>query len=393
MEQDDEGGTENNIPYDREFTKLNFVHLALVDNPRYERANIVFNSKDEKDDIIDVKLNQELYKLVQQCNNNKSTLTNKDLTLLKSIYNILKRTNNGWVTLKDKVDENGKPLVVFIPSYIPSGGAALDFHRKIATEKPKANVVYEFAQTKANISEEQKSFLKSIIGNILGSFKVEPPLKGVNVCTIGGGCLGVAISSRETRTLSLDSKIFKDKGSKTFNKSVESGWLTRTDKDVITSVLTHELGHIITAGTDKKEFWDKIKEIKSEYVKNIDVEDISNKDYISKYARTNKDEFVAECFAQATLLKSPSKYAKMVLNEINNNFKLSAKEVKQLRLFNAVMEVFNMNLEFSINNDKSNKDLEITWVESEGAGYCLTEEDYKKRKKEVEQHAKEEMDK
>lgn len=45
LEQDDEGGTENNIPYVREFTKLNFVHLALVDNPRYERANIVFNSK------------------------------------------------------------------------------------------------------------------------------------------------------------------------------------------------------------------------------------------------------------------------------------------------------------------------------------------------------------
>ena len=45
LEENDEGGTENNIPYDREFTKLNFVHLALVDNPRYERANIVFNSK------------------------------------------------------------------------------------------------------------------------------------------------------------------------------------------------------------------------------------------------------------------------------------------------------------------------------------------------------------
>lgn len=45
LEEDDKGGSENNIPYDREFTKLNFVHLALVDNPRYERANIVFNSK------------------------------------------------------------------------------------------------------------------------------------------------------------------------------------------------------------------------------------------------------------------------------------------------------------------------------------------------------------
>ena len=43
----DEGGEENNIHYDKEFTQLNFTHLAIVDNPRYERANIVFNSKDE----------------------------------------------------------------------------------------------------------------------------------------------------------------------------------------------------------------------------------------------------------------------------------------------------------------------------------------------------------
>ncbi len=50
LEENDEGGSENNIPYDREFTKLNFVHLALVDNPRYERAKIVFNSKTFKEE-------------------------------------------------------------------------------------------------------------------------------------------------------------------------------------------------------------------------------------------------------------------------------------------------------------------------------------------------------
>lgn len=43
----DEKGIENNIPYDKEFTSLNFTHLALVDNPRYEKANIVFNAKIE----------------------------------------------------------------------------------------------------------------------------------------------------------------------------------------------------------------------------------------------------------------------------------------------------------------------------------------------------------
>lgn len=54
LEEDDGGGSENNIPYDREFTKLNFKHLALVNNPRYERANIVFNSKVETvDNTID----------------------------------------------------------------------------------------------------------------------------------------------------------------------------------------------------------------------------------------------------------------------------------------------------------------------------------------------------
>ena len=42
---DDAGGTENNIPYNIEFLDGVFTHLAIVDNPRYERANIVFNSK------------------------------------------------------------------------------------------------------------------------------------------------------------------------------------------------------------------------------------------------------------------------------------------------------------------------------------------------------------
>lgn len=45
LSYNDEGGDENNIHYDKEFTKLNFTHLAIVNNPRYERANIVFNCK------------------------------------------------------------------------------------------------------------------------------------------------------------------------------------------------------------------------------------------------------------------------------------------------------------------------------------------------------------
>ncbi|MBE7084261.1 MAG: DUF2213 domain-containing protein [Clostridiales bacterium] len=44
---DNSGGKENNIPYDIEFLDGEFNHLALVDNPRYEGANIVFNSKNK----------------------------------------------------------------------------------------------------------------------------------------------------------------------------------------------------------------------------------------------------------------------------------------------------------------------------------------------------------
>ena len=101
------------------------------------------------------------------------------------------------------------------------------------------------------------------------------------------------------------------------------------------------------------------------------------------YARKSKDEFVAECFAQATLLKSPSKYAKMVLDEINSHFK--NKGNKTSNIFNEIMEALNMK------NKKAEDD--ILWIEGNGIGYCLTEEDYNEREKEVKQHKKEEMDK
>lgn len=57
---DDEGGTENNIKYDKEFLNGKFTHLAIVENPRYERANIVVNSKteiinNEDDDYEDIR--------------------------------------------------------------------------------------------------------------------------------------------------------------------------------------------------------------------------------------------------------------------------------------------------------------------------------------------------
>ncbi len=37
------GGVHNNIPYDREVLEGEYTHLAIVDNPRYERAKIIHN--------------------------------------------------------------------------------------------------------------------------------------------------------------------------------------------------------------------------------------------------------------------------------------------------------------------------------------------------------------
>lgn len=45
LKADDKGGSENNIKYGMEILDGEFKHLAIVKNPRYERANIVFNSK------------------------------------------------------------------------------------------------------------------------------------------------------------------------------------------------------------------------------------------------------------------------------------------------------------------------------------------------------------
>lgn len=47
FESDKQEKTHNGKKIDMEFTDGEFLHLALVDNPRYERANIVMNSEDK----------------------------------------------------------------------------------------------------------------------------------------------------------------------------------------------------------------------------------------------------------------------------------------------------------------------------------------------------------
>ena len=50
-ETDDDGGTYNNIPYTEEVLNGEGLHLAIVPNPRYERAYVIQNSKSEEDTL------------------------------------------------------------------------------------------------------------------------------------------------------------------------------------------------------------------------------------------------------------------------------------------------------------------------------------------------------
>ena len=169
----DEGGEENNIHYDKEFTELNFTHLAIVDNPRYERANIVFNSKDnEKGEWVTIKGNHifipdgktldEVIKEKGWGDKEKNKETSKDedykreadiaLTMMAQDYE--KRGNKGTVNraneLKEKL-KNGEELTERDKAHIKM---ALD------TYKPREHTK-EAKQRKDKINELRET-LKGI---------------------------------------------------------------------------------------------------------------------------------------------------------------------------------------------------------------------------------------
>ena len=119
---------------------------------------------------------------------------------------------------------------------------------------------------------------------------------------------------------------------KNFSVVVDSG------KEVIAD-MTHEFGHTLTSSKaieDSKElkaFWKEIKAIHKEYKAEYSSLTFTNeKDYdaymkkkeelfISEYAKTNIDEFFAECFCMGKLSSTPSPYAKRVLDVADKYFK------------------------------------------------------------------------
>lgn len=51
LETDTTGGTVHNVPYDEEVLDGSYVHMAVVPNPRYEKAWIIKNSKSQEENV------------------------------------------------------------------------------------------------------------------------------------------------------------------------------------------------------------------------------------------------------------------------------------------------------------------------------------------------------
>lgn len=326
----------NGNPYDKVILNGKPEHLAIVDKPRYENALIAINAIDKTEDTMEAQ--------------------------------------NGWIT---KYGDDGEPIRIYIEGFY--GQSQKEFQRKLSIlEKFKEGqeTKYDFTHTRAKVTPEQERTIKKIVNNVLSDF-VSKPIAQVEIRSLEGGALGLCTSINKASMVGLDSKLFSGKlTQEQWERSIEKGFHPKTDnKDMLTCVLTHELGHSISVNTDSKGFWNDIEKVRSEYLKNITMDDVKNPDFISNYARTNKFEFVAEAFSQGQLSKKYGKYTKEVMDIIEKHLSKS----KQLKIA------------------ASNKDADDLgyWEEDFGGGYPIDEEAYEefKKKQEDEKEKSEKKDK
>lgn len=146
----DEGGEENNIHYDKEFTNLNFTHLAIVDNPRYERANIIFNCKLE--DAIDTKSDVDNSKEIEM------NLIDKLQELINSVKN---EKENEMEVQNEAVDK--RKLIDEVAGIMKSAGCddevirtAIGKMEKIGYDKSEADGKTDNKKVKNETEEEKK---------------------------------------------------------------------------------------------------------------------------------------------------------------------------------------------------------------------------------------------
>jgi len=116
FESDFKKGTYHGAEYDMKFTGGEFLHLALVPNPRYERATIVMNSQDDTETIFLSGLKTIIENALD------TELSDEDRTVLNGLADIFEGENglgesvsnaDHWITVHPNgKDEKGQPLLV-----------------------------------------------------------------------------------------------------------------------------------------------------------------------------------------------------------------------------------------------------------------------------------------
>jgi hypothetical protein len=108
-----EGGTYNNVPYDREIVEVEGLHIGLVDDPRYEEAAIYENSKSSKNDDKDDNqiIKSAMFNLFNNSKNNKEMdLENLNIMVGEESFkasDLLENSKEG-LRLKTEILENEK---------------------------------------------------------------------------------------------------------------------------------------------------------------------------------------------------------------------------------------------------------------------------------------------
>lgn len=150
LEADDTGGTWNNTPYDMEFLNGVFTHLALVDNPRYEKANIVFNSKT----ILNNKFKEEEH---PRDEDGKFTSGGKGI---KSFKDQIRDIESGNISDKTLLNVLDKPSQVWKDSGLPDKPLVMS-----------AGVYKKATETKHQVDKETIEKLPELIQDPLYIFK------------------------------------------------------------------------------------------------------------------------------------------------------------------------------------------------------------------------------
>lgn len=293
---------------------------------------------------------------------------------------------NGWITT-DRLDDEGNRIKIWIEGVSAQPKIYKEWTKKtrnefLDAERKDGTINEPKFEYRSKVSDADKQVIESTFKKLYSEYKMRP-VAGIGVMQLADGTLGVCNAmpphkysyikdgetgkgeSKGVSTIALNSQMTRGKYTEAdWEEGKKSGFHPNTEGGMLENVLTHEFAHAITANNNDNEFWAKISKIRAEYMKNIEKSDIKNPDYVSKYARENKDEFVAECFTQAKLSKNPSKYAKQVLEVINEHYTGKAKNA------------------LSDSKDKEKAPEGEEWIEAYGLGYPINEKAYEEFKKE-----------